>query len=157
MPLFTKEDFMNPEVAQKLSVVIMNQMEKPVLTLFKHLKQREKKKFNELLNQYINSLGENWVDRLTQDFNETCHDELFDPDNFIKCENQSCEVGECELLLTDEQKQFQEDMKDPVKYKEWFDKLQESIIENERLAEEQGRVHRFNRDTPQEEPLQINV
>ena len=151
MPPFTKADFMKPEVAQKLSVVIMCKMDKPVLTPFNSLKSREKKVFNQLLNNYISTLGENWNDILIQDFNETCQDELFDTDNFMKCENYPCEVAsECELLLTEEQKQFQEDMKDPVKYQQWYDKLQQDIIENERLAEERGRVHRFNtEETPQ--------
>lgn len=143
MPLFTKDDFLKPEIGEKLSVIIMNKMKKPVLTAFKNLKIREKKEFNELLNQYIQTLGEDWDNILTKDFNETCQEELFDTENFMELEKISCPVGECELLLTEEQKQFQEDMKDPVKYQEWYDKLQESIIENERIAEELGRVHKF--------------
>ena len=58
MPLFTKEDFLKPEVAQKLSVIIMSKINKNVLTAFNKLIAKDKKKFNEILNEYIASLGE---------------------------------------------------------------------------------------------------
>jgi hypothetical protein len=43
--------------------------------------------------------------------------------------------------LTEEQKQFQEDMKDPVKKAEWEEKLKAEILEAEKKALEEGRVH----------------
>ena len=72
--------------------------------------------------------------------------ELFDTDNFFNAEKIVCPVGKTEHILTDEQKQFQEDMKDPEKYKAWQEKLKEDILEAERKAEEEGRVHYFNRE-----------
>jgi hypothetical protein len=61
-------------------------MNKPLLTRFNQLDDREKKKFNKILNQYIQSLPpfkEDWMDKLVDDFNELCLDnilnEKFDP------------------------------------------------------------------------------
>ena len=141
MPLFTKEDFLKPEVGQRLSVIIMSKINKNVLTLFNKLIAKDKKEFNKYLNEYIGSLGEDWQETLTKDFNEVCTLDLFDPENYFKPENIPTQVGECELILTEEQKQFQEDMKDPVKKAEWEEKLKAEILEAEKKALEEGRVH----------------
>ena len=141
MPLFTKEDFLKPEVGQKLSVIIMSKINKNVLTLFSKLMTKDKKEFNKYLNEYIGTLGENWEETITQDFNETCNLELFDTENFFKAENIPTQVGESELILTEEQKQFEEDMKDPVKKALWEENLKVEILEAERKALAEGRVH----------------
>ena len=141
MPFFSKEDFLIPEVGQRLSVIIMSKLEKNVLTPFYKLITKEKKKFNQIMNEYIASLGEDWEETLTKDFNEVCNLELFDSENFFKAENIPTQVGECELILTDEQKQFEEDMKDPVKKALWEENLKVEILEAERKALEEGRVH----------------
>ena len=60
MPPFTKEDFLKPEVGQRLSVIIMSKMNKNVLQPFTKLIAKDKKEFNKLLNEYIGSLGEDW-------------------------------------------------------------------------------------------------
>jgi hypothetical protein len=142
MPLFTKEDFLNPEVGQRLSVIIMSKINKNVLTLFSKLITKDKKEFNKYLNEYIASLGEeDWEETLTKDFNEVCNLELFDTENFFKAENIPTQVGESELILTEEQKQFEEDMKDPIKKALWQEKLKAEILEAEKKALEEGRVH----------------
>jgi hypothetical protein len=141
MPIFTKEDFLKPEVGQKLSVIIMSKMNKNVLTLFSKLINKDKKEFNKYLNEYIASLGEDWEETLTKDFNETCTLELFDTENFFKAENIPTQVGECELILTEEQKQFEEDMKDPMKKALWEETLKAEILEAEKKAIEEGKVH----------------
>jgi hypothetical protein len=141
MSIFTKEDFLKPEVGQKLSVIIMSKLEKNVLTPFNKLTIKDKKKFNEMLNGYITSLGKSWEETLTKDFNEVCTLDLFDPENFFKPENIPTQVGESELILTEEQKQFEEDMKDPVKKALWEENLKVEILEAERKALAEGRVH----------------
>jgi len=141
MPLFTKEDFLKPDLGQRLSVIIMSKINKNVLTLFYKLITKDKKEFNKMLNEYIASLGEDWEETIIKDFNETCTLELFDTENYFKAENIPTQVGECELILTEEQKQFQEDMKDPVKKAEWEEKLKAEILEAEKKALEEGRVH----------------
>jgi len=141
MPLFSKEDFLIPEVGQRLSVITMSKLEKNVLIPFNKLITKEKKKFNQIMNEYIATLGEDWEETLIKDFNEVCNLELFDTENFLKAENIPTQVGECELILTDEQKQFEEDMKDPVKKALWEENLKVEILEAERKAFEEGRVH----------------
>ena len=141
MPLFTKEDFLKPDVGQRLSVIIMSKINKNVLTLFNKLITKDKKEFNKHLNEYIASLGEDWEETIIKDFNEVCTLELFDTENFFKAENIPTQVGESELILTEEQKQFEEDMKDPIKKAEWEEKLKAEILEAEKKALEEGRVH----------------
>ena len=141
MPPFTKEDFLKPEVGQRLSVIIMSKMNKNVLQPFTKLIAKDKKEFNKLLNEYIGSLGEDWEETLIKDFNEVCSLDLFDTDNYFNPEKIPAQVGESELILTEEQKQFEEDMKDPVKKAEWQEKLKAEIIEAEKRALEEGRVH----------------
>ena len=141
MPLFTKEDFLKPEVGQRLSVIIMSKINKNVLTLFNKLITKDKKEFNKYLNEYIASLGEDWEETIIKDFNEVCTLELFDTENYFKAENIPTQVGESELILTEEQKQFEEDMKDPIKKALWEENLKAEILEAERKALEEGRVH----------------
>lgn len=141
MSPFTKDDFLKPEIGQRLSVIIMSKMNRNVLTPFSRLIAKEKKQFNHLLNAYIASLGEEWEETITKDFNDICHLDLFDPDCYFNPEKLQVMSGDPELILTEEQKQFQEDMKDPVKKALWEEKLKQEIIEAEKKALEEGRVH----------------
>ena len=141
MPPFTKEDFLKPEVGQKLSVIVMSKLNKNVLTPFNKLITKDKRTFNNFLNDYIGSLGEDWEEQLLKDFNETCTLELFDTENYFKAENVPVQVGDSELILTEQQKQFQEDMKDPEKYNEWLENHLKEIKIAEEKAIEEGRVH----------------
>jgi hypothetical protein len=119
----------------------MSKINKNVLTLFSKLITKDKKEFNKYLNEYIASLEEDWEETIIKDFNEVCTLELFDTENYFKAENIPTQVGESELILTEEQKQFEEDMKDPIKKAEWEEKLKAEILEAEKKALEEGRVH----------------
>lgn len=74
---FSKSDFMNPEVSMKLRMVCMEIFDRPVSTPFKNLKAYEQRKFNRILNNYIQSLGEDWRETLTSDFNRVCSEHIF--------------------------------------------------------------------------------
>jgi hypothetical protein len=78
--MFGKEDFTGDNVI-KLSVICMTKMGKKPLMEFKYLGEREKMKFNKIMNEYISTLGENWFETLSNDFNDICNDEIFG-DNF---------------------------------------------------------------------------
>jgi hypothetical protein len=136
MPVFSKEDFMKPEVAQRLSVVIMSKMDKYILLSFSKLSPKEKKLFNKLMNEYIVHLGMDWENKLEADFNEVCTDELFSTENYFKAESINAPVGESEIILTEEQKRFQEEMLDPVKQAEWLEKLKADVIKEEEKMKE---------------------
>lgn len=146
MPEFSKEDFLNPEVAQRLSVIIMSRMDKNVLLSFSKLTPKDKKHFNKLMNEYIVSLGIDWKQKVEADFNEVCQDELFSSENYFKAETIDVPVGESEVVLTDQQRQFEEDMKDPEKYAEWLEKLKADIIESEQKMKD--RELEAQKDTP---------
>ena len=107
MSRFSKEDF-NPENAQRLNVIVMKQMGKHPLTAFQSLGEALKKKFNRLLNEYIQSLGEDWKETLIRDFdtivNEDILTEEFDPS---KVYIPDCRT-ERNLLITEDQMEFLE-------------------------------------------------
>ena len=76
--VFSQEDF--SEHSSRLRLIVMSKMNKPILTRFNQLDDREKKKFNKMLNQYIQSLPslkEEWMDKLVDDFNDLCLDNIF--------------------------------------------------------------------------------
>jgi hypothetical protein len=74
--MFNQQDFQ--EHSTRLSVIIMDKMNKPILTSFRMLTNNDKIKFNKLLNQYINDLPqESWKDNLMNDFNLITEDKLF--------------------------------------------------------------------------------
>jgi len=77
--MFSQEDF--NEHSPRLCIIIMNKLKKPLLTSFHSLSDRHKKKFNKLLNEYIQSLPkEDWLPILEEDFNELCLDNIFTDD-----------------------------------------------------------------------------
>ena len=78
--MFSQDDFQ--EHSQRLNVIIMSKMNKPVLSSFRRLGEYDKKKFNKLLNQYIQSLpAEGWLDILMNDFNDITQEAIFN-ENF---------------------------------------------------------------------------
>jgi len=80
MPAFTKSDFENREVIEKIQVIIMSQMGKHPLNSFRNLTSGEKKRFNIALNAYIRTFlseADNWENILQTDFNTTCNDDIF--------------------------------------------------------------------------------
>ena len=64
-------------------VLIMKRMGRPLLTQFKDLPPSQKTKFNRIMNEYIQSLGEDWEKVLLDEFNlivnEDILNEEFDP------------------------------------------------------------------------------
>lgn len=104
---FSKEDF-TTDNAQRLSVIVMKQMGKPLLCSFRSMGTSQQAKFNRLMNEYIKSLPEEWEPKLMGDFNALVNEELltdeFDPSTlFVPILNTTPE-----LLLTDEQREFRD-------------------------------------------------
>ena len=99
--MFSQDDFQ--EHAQRLSVIIMYRMNKPVLSSFKRLGDFEKKKFNKLLNEYIHSLpSEQWLDVLLNEFNEIAQETIFN-ENFDPSKIYVANVNtEPQLILAEE-------------------------------------------------------
>ena len=140
MPEFSKEDFLNPEVAQRLSVIIMSRMDKNVLLSFskltpKEINERIYCKFRNRLEAKSGSRFQWSMSRRTIFFW-----------NYFKAETIDVPVGESEVVLTDQQRQFEEDMKDPEKYAEWLEKLKADIIESEQKMKD--RELEAQKDTP---------
>ena len=80
---FSHEDFKTVANVDRLRVVIMHAMEYYPLKSFKQLSNREQKKFNTLLNEYIEKLPDekaDWDLVLQTDFNEVCVNEIFTQD-----------------------------------------------------------------------------
>ena len=86
--MFTKEDF-TQENAERLKVITFSKMLMPLLTPYYSLAPSMKTKFNRVMNEYIQTLGEDWNTKLLSDFNTLVNEELlnenFDPSKqFIK-------------------------------------------------------------------------
>ena len=73
---FTHEDFKGDNIT-RLSVVCMPKIGKKPLFPYKSLMQHEQKKFNKIMNEYIQSLGEDWSPQLIADFNTITNEEIF--------------------------------------------------------------------------------
>ena len=100
--VFNEEDF--NEHSTRLRLIIMAKINKPLLTRFNDLNDREKNKFNKLLNVYIQSfppLKEDWLDKLVNDFNELCLDNIF-TDHFDPSKCHCPDVNTEHQLLIDE-------------------------------------------------------
>lgn len=72
--MFTQEDFQKE--APRLSMIVMHKMQLPIMTPFHSLTDRQKTKFNMIMNEYIASLGEAWEKPLLEEFNELGQDYL---------------------------------------------------------------------------------
>jgi len=80
---FSHDDFKVVANVDRLRVIIMNKMEYYPLKNFKQLSTREQKRFNTLLNEYIEKLPDekaDWDLILQNDFNEVCVNEIFNQD-----------------------------------------------------------------------------
>jgi len=79
--MFSTDDFANPEITQKLGVVIMTKIGKPPMTNFHKLLSKDKKYFNITMNEYIKTFVDNkWNEQLTNEFNHICNDDIFNED-----------------------------------------------------------------------------
>jgi hypothetical protein len=115
MPRFTQMDFCG-ETSQRLQVIIANKCGEHPLTPFS--KVASKPKFNRLLNEYVNSLGDDWDAVILKDFNLIVNEEILN-DNF-KAEEISCSglTTTKTLLMTSEQ--YEIDKENPAFNKDYF-------------------------------------
>jgi hypothetical protein len=107
MPQFSKEDW-TPENATRLNLIVMTKMALDPFSLFKDLGESQKKKYNRILNQYIQSLGENGVEQLKAEFDQLVMEDILTE----KFKAEKCPVqilnSEPQLLLREDQKEFWE-------------------------------------------------
>ena len=74
--MFERENF-NGDVKLKIVCIVMNLLGKPPLTRFSQLLNKEKRLFNEKLNEYIGLLPQEWESKINNDFISMCNDEIF--------------------------------------------------------------------------------
>ena len=75
--MFDKSDFENPEVVEKLRLIVMEQLELPLMQNFHLLDELKKVEFNGALNKYIHELPEKWEEIVNADFGSICKNKLF--------------------------------------------------------------------------------
>ena len=76
--MFSPDDFANEETTSKLTVIVMMMLGKPPMTNFHKMMEKDKKKFNEMLNAYIKNLPpEGWLEKVNDEYNQICTDEVF--------------------------------------------------------------------------------
>ena len=113
MSRFSTADF-NKENAQRLSVIIMPKLGYPPLHSWNSLSDGIQKKFNRIMNEYIQALPDDWEPCLMEDFNRIVNEEIlnsdFDPSK-ARVQNTSFTR---ELLLTEEQEEFFKDKPDEL-------------------------------------------
>jgi len=104
---FGKDDF-NKENAQRLSVIIMPKLGYAPLHSFKALGDSQQKKFNRIMNEYIQKLPDNWQEVLMEDFNRIVNEDILNED--FNAGNQFVSViGARETILSQEQKEYYAD------------------------------------------------
>ena len=106
---FTQEDFKMKQNHERLSMIIMKQMGKSPLLAYNSLTDANKKKFNRLLNEYINQItvgDANWREQLKRDADELIAEDVFHED--FKPEKVFVPNidPKKELLLSEEQREF---------------------------------------------------
>jgi hypothetical protein len=78
--MFLKTDF-EGDTKMKICVIVMHLIGKPPLTRFNQLLMKEKRLFNEKLNEFIENLPNEWEEKLQNEFHQICNDEIFN-ENF---------------------------------------------------------------------------
>ena len=78
--MFSKDDFSGDNKI-KICCMVMNRIGKQPLTRFSQLLNKEKRIFNEKLNEYIHQLPEEWENKIAMDFELMCNDDIFN-ENF---------------------------------------------------------------------------
>lgn len=78
--LFNKTDFENPVTIEMLRAISTVACGNRIMTPYASLTAKQKRQINEYLNNYIKTTlsGEDWEQRLQEDFNNLCHEEIFD-------------------------------------------------------------------------------
>ncbi len=75
--MFEKNDFQG-DIKIKIVCIVMNMLGKPPLMRFSQLLSKDKRLFNEKLNDYVNHLPEeDWQTKINDDFILMCNDEIF--------------------------------------------------------------------------------
>ena len=75
--MFDKMDFQG-DAKMKIVCIVMNMLGKTPLMRFSQLLSKDKRLFNEKLNEYINHLPEeDWQTKINNDFMSMCNDEIF--------------------------------------------------------------------------------
>ena len=72
---FTLENF--HQYSQQLRVIIMSRQNYDPMTQFKNLEPKQQRLFNEELNKYIRALTGDFHNKITEDFNYICQEEIF--------------------------------------------------------------------------------
>lgn len=78
---FTKEDFSDPDIFERLRALAMVRTGNKLQTRFDSLTIKQRRHANEWMNTYIfQKLDcDNWMEVLLSDFQNLCEEELFDP------------------------------------------------------------------------------
>jgi hypothetical protein len=82
---FNINDFKNPQIQTKLSAIILDKMGVEIIACYHDLTERQKKKFQQLQNEYLNSAPfktDSWNETLTNDFNDITYDFLHGKKNY---------------------------------------------------------------------------
>jgi hypothetical protein len=82
---FTINDFKNPQIQTKISAIILDKMNIELTACYHDLTERQKKKFQQLQNEYLNSAPfktDEWEETLTADFNDVTYDFLHSKKNY---------------------------------------------------------------------------
>jgi len=72
---FTLDNF--NQYSQQLRVIIMSRQNYDPMTEFKKLEPKQQRLFNEELNKYIRALTGDFHNKITEDFNYICQEEIF--------------------------------------------------------------------------------
>ena len=152
MPYFSKEDW-TAENATRLNRIVMTKMALDPFSLFRDLGESQKKKYNRILNQYIQSLGENGIEQLKQDFDQLVMEDIltdkFKPETVFVPQINS----EPQLLLREDQKEFWETSE--RERKERFEEMIKREEERHKIieAEEQDRKSQIEALTEEKEKI----
>ena len=75
--MFSQND-LRGDIQMKLIAIVMGMLDKYPLTQVNRLSSKERKAFDEHLNDYIHQLSENdWEEQITNDFNRLCIEKVF--------------------------------------------------------------------------------
>ncbi len=82
--MFTNEDFLDPDVFERLRAISVVRINKNIMTKFSTLSIKEKRLANEQLNNYIKEKlnGTDWKETLIAEFNAICREELWENPKF---------------------------------------------------------------------------
>ena len=74
--MFTPEDF--PTYANRIRMIVFSELNIDVTKSFHDLSKKQQRQVNMKVNEYIYSLPDNFEEKINDDFNMVCKDELFD-------------------------------------------------------------------------------